>query len=175
MRITMTAILFSAWLVGPAVATEIHCDGQEENLNRYLALFDVLFQHRDGSRTGEFYAAEFISHNADAGGAETTIGRPERLERMFAASKAASPDRQLRNDIIICSDDIVSTRMTVWGTQTGTMMGNPPTGRKFRFTAMDIFRFKNGMIVERWGESDTIILIRQLGLDVDLSLQPLAE
>ncbi|MBT5239610.1 MAG: SnoaL-like domain-containing protein [Rhodospirillaceae bacterium] len=94
---------------------------------------------------------------------------------MFTASKAASPDRQLRNDMIICQDDMVSTRMMVWGTQTGTMMGNPPSGRQFKFTAMDIFRFKDGMIVERWGESDTVILIRQLGLDVDLSFQPMAD
>ena len=46
--------------------------------------------------------------------------------------------------------------------------------RAFKFTAMDIFRFKDGMVVERWGNSDSLILIRQLGLEVDLSLQPLA-
>jgi len=40
---------------------------------------------------------------------------------------------------------------------------------------MDMFRFKDGKVVERWGESDTAILIRQLGLELDLSLQPLAE
>jgi predicted ester cyclase len=159
----------------PAAATEIHCDGQRENLNTYLNMFDVLFLQRDGSRAGEFYAAEFISHNADAGGSDTTIGQPAQLEAMFKAGKAASPDRTLVNDVIICKDDIVSTRMTVTGTQTGVMMGNPPTGRKFKFTAMDIFRFKDGKVVERWGNSDSLIIIRQLGLDVDLSLQPLKE
>jgi len=136
-------------LAGPARATEIHCDGQTENLNRYLAMFEVLFMQRDGSRAGEFYADPFISHNADAGGAETTLARPDRMERMFTASKQASPDRTLVNDLIICKDDMVSTRMTVTGTQTGVMMGNAATGRPFKFTAMDIFRFKDGMVVER--------------------------
>lgn len=162
--ILSAVIAFSA----PSYATEIHCDGQEGNLNTYLAMFDALFIQRDGRRSAEFYAAEFISHNADAGGSETTIGRPERMAAMFEASKAASPDRTLVNDIIICKDDLVSTRMTVMGTQTGTMMGNPPTGRRFKFTAMDIFRFKDGKVVERWGNSDNVILIRQLGLNVDL-------
>lgn len=92
---------------------------------------------------------------------------------MFTAPKQASPDRTLVNDLIICKDDMVSTRMTVTGTQTGVMMGNAATGRPFKFTAMDIFRFKDGMVIERWGNSDSLILIRQLGLDVDLSLQPL--
>lgn len=170
MRSLILICVVAAGLARPVSATEIHCDGQEENLKTYLSLFNVLFQQRDGSRAGEFYADEFISHNADAGGAETRIGRPAVLERMFASSRAASPDRQIRNDVIICKDDMVSTRMTVWGTQTGTMMGSAPTGRKFKFTAMDLFRFKDGKIVERWGESDTVILIRQLGLDVDLSL-----
>lgn len=163
-------------LVAPqATATEIHCDGQMENLNRYLAMFEVLFMQRDGDRAGEFYADPFISHNSDGGGADTTLARPARMGTMFKASKAGSPDRTLTNDVIICKDDMVSTRMTVRGTQTGTMMGNQATGRAFKFTAMDMFRFKDGLVVERWGNSDTLILIRQLGLDVDLSLQPLQE
>lgn len=169
-------ILFAAMIIGaPLHAAEIHCDGHEDNLKTYLAMFDVLFVQRDGRRAGEFYAAEFISHNADAGGSDTTIASPNHMAAMFEASKAASPDRTLINDMIICKDDIVSTRMTVTGTQTGPMMGNPPTGRRFKFTAMDIFRFKNGKVVERWGNSDTVILIRQLGLKVDLSLKPLVD
>jgi predicted ester cyclase len=175
MRQLTMVLLAVAGLVVPAAATEIYCDGEQENLNTYLALFETLFLARDGSRAGEFYAEEFISHNSDAGGAETTIGRSAQLERMFTGSKSASPDRVLTNDVIICKDDMVSTRMTVRGTQTGVMMGHPPTGRKFKFTAMDMFRFKDGKVVERWGESDTAILIRQLGLELDLSLQPLAE
>lgn len=127
-------------------ATEIHCDGQEENLNRYLAMFEVLFLQRDGDRAGEFYADPFISHNRDEGGSDTTLARPERMTGLFKASKAASPDRSLTNDVIICKDDMVSNRMTVSGTQTGVMMGNPPTGRPFKFTAMDMFRFKDGMV-----------------------------
>lgn len=175
MRSLFLAGVLLSGLATPASATDIHCDGQEENLKTYLALFEVLFQQRAGSRAGEFYADEFISHNSDAGGAETTIGRPAQLERMFAGSRAASPDRQIRNDVIICKDDMVSTRMTVWGTQSGTMMGSPPTGRKFKFTAMDMFRFKDGKVVERWGNADHLVLIRQLGLELDLSLQPLKD
>lgn len=173
--LTATVMFLCAAFHGSAHATEIYCDGQEENLNRYLAMFETLFMQRDGDRAGEFYADPFISHNSDGGGADTTLARPERMASMFNASKAASPDRTLTNDVIICKDDMVSTRMTVSGTQTGVMMGNPPTGRAFRFTAMDMFRFKDGMVVERWGNSDTLILIRQLGLDVDLSLEPLED
>ncbi len=171
--LAIVVVLSMSGRIVPLHATEIHCDGQTENLNRYLEMFEVLFIQRDGVRAGEFYADPFISHNADAGGSETTLARPSRMERMFAASKNASPDRTLVNDLIICKDDLVSTRMTVTGTQTGEMMGSPATGRAFKFTAMDIFRFEEGMVVERWGNSDTLILIRQLGLDVDLSLQPL--
>lgn len=176
MKSYLAAVIALACVVAVASspqATEIHCDGQEENLNRYLAMFDVLFMQRDGDRAGEFYADPFISHNSDGGGSDTTMARPERMSGMFKASKAAAPDRTLINDVIICKDDMVSTRMTVSGTQTGVMMGNPPTGRAFKFTAMDMFRFKDGLVVERWGNSDTLILIRQLGLDVDLTLQPL--
>ncbi|MEQ8510544.1 MAG: ester cyclase [Rhodospirillaceae bacterium] len=174
-RLTVVFVFLLGGLSRAAAAPEIHCDGQEENLSRYLALFEVLFEQRDGSRAGEFYADEFISHNSDANGAGRVIGRPAQLERMFNASKDASPDRVLVNDLIICKDDMVSTRMTVSGTQTGEMMGAPATGRKFQFTAMDIFRFEDGKVVERWGNADHLVLIRQLGLDVDLSLQPISD
>lgn len=168
MRLLVICAVLSSW-ASAASATQIYCDGQEENLNRYLALFETLFLERDGSRAGEFYADEFITYNSDAGGAGRLVGTPQQLERMFSASKKASPDRTLVNDLIICKDDIVSTRMTVTGTQTGVMMGAPATGRTFRFTAMDIFRFKDGKVVERWGNADHLALIRQLGLEVDLS------
>jgi len=55
----------------------------------------------------------------------------------------------------------------------GEMEGNPPNGRRFMTSAIDIYRFEDGKVVERWGNNDSIAMIRQLGLKVDLSMTPL--
>ncbi|NKB44266.1 MAG: hypothetical protein GKS03_08315 [Alphaproteobacteria bacterium] len=49
----------------------------------------------------------------------------------------------------------------------------PPNGRRYETSATDTYRFKNGKVIERWGNNDSIAMIRQLGLKVDLSMTPL--
>ncbi|MBT6962023.1 MAG: hypothetical protein HOA00_12835, partial [Rhodospirillaceae bacterium] len=49
----------------------------------------------------------------------------------------------------------------------------PPNGRRYETSATDTYRFKDGKVIERWGNNDSIAMIRQLGLKVDLSMTPL--
>jgi predicted ester cyclase len=41
--------------------------------------------------------------------------------------------------------------------------GNPPTGKPYVASAIDIYRFKNSKVVERWGNSDVMGIAQQLG------------
>jgi predicted ester cyclase len=160
--------LFAA--AAAASATEIHCAGNEKNLETYLKMHDVLFMQRDETRVLEFYAPEFVSHNSDEGGGERVTRTAESMKPMWINSKKNQPDRVLTNDLILCAGDLVVARVTVTGTQTGPMFGLPATGKRFKTTATDIFRFKDGKVVERWGNNDGIAMLSQLGL-----LLPFAE
>ena len=167
----ITAALLSS---GPVFATEIVCDGHEDNPNTYLEMTRILFNERQHERAAEYYADEFISHNVDGGGLGTNVRTPDHMSRIWIHSKEASPDRQLINDLIICQGDIVVARVTMKGTRvTGEMEGNPPNGRRYETSATDTYRFKDGKVIERWGNNDSIAMIRQLGLKVDLSMTPL--
>jgi predicted ester cyclase len=42
-------------------------------------------------------------------------------------------------------------------------MGMPPTGKSIRTSAMQMFRFANGKIVESWAVRDDLGTLRQLG------------
>jgi predicted ester cyclase len=59
---------------------------------------------------------------------------------------------------------------TVWainrarGVNTGSIFGNPPTGKSFEIDVMDIARFTDGKLVEHWGVPDQLGLLMQLGL-----------
>ena len=163
-------------MVGPVVSAEIVCDGSEENLQTYLDMTRILFNERDHERAGDFYDETFISHNVDGGGLGTKVRTPEHMKRIWIHSKENSPDRQLINDLIVCNGDLVIARVTLKGTRVkGDMEGNPPNGRRYETSATDIYRLKDGKVVERWGNNDSIAMIRQLGLKVDLSMTPLED
>jgi predicted ester cyclase len=43
-------------------------------------------------------------------------------------------------------------------------MGVPPTGKAITLTAIEIFRIKDGKIVELWSELNMMGLMQQLGM-----------
>lgn len=156
-------------VTGPAIAagepTIVNCEGNP-NLARFLAMDSILFNGpRDGSRAAEFYADPFLSHDSDRGDAEgVQERRPSHVAGIANRVKETFPDRVLKNDLIACADDLVIVRVIATGTMTGAMMGMQPTGRSFKTSAIDIYRFNEGKVVERWGNSDSLGMLTQLNL-----------
>ena len=146
------------------MATDIHCEGHEDTLKIYLGMHQVLFMERDTTRVAEFYAPEVISHNRDEGGSGVTKATHETLKAMWENSKARDPDRVLINDLILCAGDFVIARVRMKGSPMVTPLGaSAPERRSFEASAIDIYRFENGRVVERWGNNDTVSILRQLG------------
>jgi predicted ester cyclase len=74
------------------------------------------------------------------------------------------PDIHLTIDDEVYAGDKVVHRWTLTGTDTGGVMGAPPTGKELTFTGITTVRMKNGKIVERWANVDELGLLQQLGL-----------
>lgn len=53
---------------------------------------------------------------------------------------------------------------TLTGTHQGEFQGIAPTGRRIEVRGVQIGRFENGKIVERWGSTDELGIMRQLGV-----------
>ncbi len=141
----------------------IACQGNDKNLQTYLQIHKVLFTDRDSSRVNEFYAPEVLSHNQDSGGGVTTKVKSSQMAAMWAASKKNNPERVLADDLIICGGDFITVRTMVHSNDKTGLDGNPPTGKPYSVSAIDIYRFENGKVVERWGNNDTVSIYRQLG------------
>jgi predicted ester cyclase len=77
---------------------------------------------------------------------------------------AGFPDYQTIIDDLIAEDDKVVARITMSGTNTGSFMGIPPTGKHVSFTGIYIATIANAKIVEHWGEEDGVSLLQQLGV-----------
>jgi predicted ester cyclase len=62
----------------------------------------------------------------------------------------AHPDLRFTIDDLIAEADRVTIRWTLHGTNTGPMLGRPPTGQPVELAAIVIFRIADGKIAERW-------------------------
>lgn len=76
----------------------------------------------------------------------------------------AYPDMTSSLDDLLDSGDKVVARSTMRGTNTGPLMGMPPTGKAIEVQAIDIVRFENGLAVEHWGITEDLKMMQQLGL-----------
>src|SRR5262245_25567609 len=108
----------------------------------------------------EIIAADLISHN-------TLPGLPPGREGGKMAHQgflAAFPDGQTTTEELIAEGDRVVERYSFRGTNSGSFLGMPPTGRTVQSQSISIYRIANGKIVEHWGENDVIGVMTQLGL-----------
>ena len=164
--------LLLATLATPALALETHCEGHEDLLARYLEMSEVLFNgERDESRAGEFYAEKFrspdqdVRQSGDADSAKAEPTGPERMRRVIQMYKSAFPERELINELIICSGEFVTVRVRIKGVMTGPLGDYAPTGRAFEYRAIDIYRFNaEGKVFERWGVADRGQFFTEAGL-----------
>jgi predicted ester cyclase len=77
---------------------------------------------------------------------------------------SAFPDVTLQIDDILESGDRLANRFTISGTHTGEFRGAAPTGRRIEYSGITILRFSGGRCVERWSQTDTLSMLRQLGV-----------
>ena len=104
--------------------------------------------------------ANIVSHSGIPGMPPGLEGG-KMVHNMFLS---AFPDSQVHTDDLIAEGDEVVERFTFHGTNKGSFMGAPPTGKQVTATGMLIFRIANGKIVEHWGENDALGTMQQLGM-----------
>lgn len=89
---------------------------------------------------------------------------PEGFKAMFTDLRRAFPDLRVEVEHLVATDDELAFAYTISGTHRGELNGKAATGRRVSYRAVQISRFENGKLVERWGSSDELGMLRQLGL-----------
>ena len=89
----------------------------------------------------------------------------EGVKAFFRGFRKAFPDLKPEPVELHADDEgYVTMRYNVSGTHEGEFMGFAPTGRRFETSAMQMARFEDGKCVERWGVTDQLQILKQLGL-----------
>ncbi len=132
------------------------------NSNRAVVrdFIDALFTDGDLGAVDRYLAAGFVDHDPPFDGP----GGAEGIRGAGALMRAGCPDWHSEVHSLVAEDDIVVERFTASGTHQGEMMGVAPTGRVLELRGINVFRIRDGKIVERWGRLDELGMLRQLGL-----------
>ena len=135
-------------------------DTISQNKSTVTSFIDALFTKGDLGAVDEFLAEDFVNHDPPVG---VTADR-EGMRQAGAMFRAAFPDWHSDTGILVAEDDLVVEQFTASGTHRGEIFGVPPSDRAVSMPGINIWRLRDGRIVERWGRLDELGLMRQLGL-----------
>ena len=111
----------------------------------------------------DVFAPDYVRHDLRA--TQASAG-PEGQKRIAADFRAAFPDLRFDVEFLLAEGDLVAGRWTATGTHLGAWAGQAPTGREMRLSAVNVFRFDDGKVVELWNHRDDLGLMEQLGAPV---------
>lgn len=90
---------------------------------------------------------------------------PEGFIVFFTKFREAFPDLKVAVETMVADEEQVAIAYTVTGTHQGPFHGLAATGKEIKARGVQIARFQDGRITERWGSSDELGVLKQLGAD----------
>jgi steroid delta-isomerase-like uncharacterized protein len=126
----------------------------------------ALGKFAEAVQTGNFDVFKEVvsTENIDRDPAVGQVPGPEGYRMLFTGLRTAFPDMRVTLETLVADEESIAFAYTLSGTQTGSLMGFPPTGKKIKIRGMQISKFKDGKMVERWGSSDELGMLQQLGI-----------
>ena len=118
----------------------------EANKALIRRIFEEVIPAGDDAAMRELVAPEWVDHDPLPG----QPAGPEGPEYVVTTMHTAYPDLRFTIDDLVAEGDRVVIRWTLQGTNTGPMLGRPPTGEPVELAAVVIFRIAHGRIAERW-------------------------
>ena len=105
----------------------------------------------------------FAEHAVDRDPAPGQAPGREGFRAFWQTMLTAFPDAHIEPAHLAADDEHVTVAYTLTGTHQGPFQGIAPTGRSIEITGVQLARFEDGEIVERWGSSDELGILKQLG------------
>ncbi|MGT2426575.1 ester cyclase [Amnibacterium kyonggiense] len=114
----------------------------------------------DYDRLTEVLADGLVDHDP----APDQSAGPRGIGEFWTTFKEAFPDVALEPVQVVASEDYVTAILDVSGTHRGEFLGHEATGRTFTVRGIQVGKFEGGRMTDRWGATDTLGILQQLGL-----------
>jgi predicted ester cyclase len=126
-----------------------------------VQLYEEIFNKGNLDLADHLVAPNAVNHDPAVPPGIPSNG-PQGLKSAVTMLRSAFPDDHHTIEDLIAEGDKVVVRLTHSGTHQGNFMGLAPTGKHITNTAIYIFRFASGQLVEYWGNRDDLGLLQQL-------------
>jgi predicted ester cyclase len=140
---------------------------QEQKKAQIEHVYDV-FNRRALDELDEVFHPDYVDHtpNGDVRGVRA-------FKEYLQTWLAAFPDAKFEATDIIVEGDRAAWLSQLTGTNTGSLMGMPPTGKSVHVTGVHMGRLSDDeRPIEHWTGNDMIMLMQQLGLVPDMAAAP---
>lgn len=121
------------------------------------------YNNHDLSAVEECLTEDYINHGT------TEIRGYEAGKQVIMQAQLFAPDSKIVIKSMVAEGDTVMVFFNAEGTHTGPMGDVPPTGKKFNFLMVDVFKFRDGKICEAWVIRDRLEIFEQLGISHGMS------
>ena len=135
----------------------------KDNKSLVRHLVEEGFNKSNLAAIDELLADNFIDHNPLPGLPPLPPG-PAGFKQLATMFRTAFPDLLYTIEDMVADGDKVVIRYSACGTNTGELVGMPPSGEQVAVTGFDMFRITNDRIVEWWHCDDYLSLLQQLGM-----------
>ena len=95
---------------------------------------------------------------------EVPITGREDVARFLASLRISFPDIEVVIQNAFGDEDQVAVRWQMNGTNSGALLGHPPTGKRATWSGISILSVQNNEITEIWMLQDLLTISRQLGM-----------
>ena len=126
--------------------------------NKALARRAIGYNHGRQGDPVEIFAPEFVAHMAG----QPPLDRAA-FEQFLGGFEAGFRGYTYEIQDQVAQGDVVYNRVTWTGVHSGDFAGVPATGRPIELTGINMFRVKDGRVVEQRAELDFFGLLQQIG------------
>jgi steroid delta-isomerase-like uncharacterized protein len=135
----------------------------DQNKELVRRFYEEVWDRGNFAFATEVFADDYVRHDLRA---TTALPGPEGQAKIAADFRAAFPDLRFNVDMVFGEGDMVAGRWTATGTHTGQWASIKPSGKRIRFSGVNLFRFANGKVAEIWNHRDDLGLMEQVGADI---------
>jgi steroid delta-isomerase-like uncharacterized protein len=131
---------------------------------RLAEQFAATLTAHDIAAFGALFAADYKQHQFSAAAPPPSSGVSPKQATVafFTARLTGLPDLTVTIEAMVADEDQVAASFVYEGTHRGLYFGVAPTGKHLRFSSCDIFKVRDGLIVEHWGMGDIAGTLAQL-------------
>lgn len=131
---------------------------KERNLAAQDRLGQLLNDH-EIDRIDEVFATDVVDHDPAPHQGAGAAG----IKEFWSSFHAGFPDFAIAPAVVTADDEHVTVVLDVTGTHTGEFNGIAPSGKSISVRGIQVGRFADGKIVERWGATDEAGIMKQIG------------